>query len=480
MWKLTPTIGRGGNAKNAINLTYNITPIGTVGTDSVLVKLQYPNSTKIEQTVPVANGAFSAKWNGLGWTDYRNRLANFVANDPRVITMSGYPVALSDLSGSWAVFTVDVNTNAAKDKAISMTANRVVITKIDPNPVKNGQAFKATVQLQDMNGQPITASSAFSVRLEKEYGTALTGTTVDAIIPAGSSITTVSGLIMATASKNNQLRADTLGGSANWQPTLSSAFSVVDPVPAVQSSNIVFSNVNPTSMTLTWTNGSAGNQILLAKAENLLEETEFPTNTMTYVANKNFGSGSSIGNATVLYKGNGTTIDVSGLSPNTNYYFYVLAYSGSDGYENYKNTAASKNPNSQMTTGSTDDDVAFGSNNTRTDSKAIGTNTPVTGTISSSTDEDWFNFSVTNATPNVRAQLYNLPSNYNIEVYDASGRRIRRGIRTTTGSEGPVVNNLPAGTYTVRIYSADGSNSTTNTYTLKVGTKSNEIFSVTP
>lgn len=476
-----PTIGRGGNAKNAVNLTYNITPIGTIGNDSVLVKFQYSSPSTYEQVTPVVNGAFPAKWNGLGWTDYRSRLANFAIATPRVITMTGFPVAMSDLSGVWGIFTVNANTTPAKDAAISMTANRVVVTKIEPETVKNGQAFKATVQLQDMNGQPITVATPFNIRIEKEYGTA-TIATVDAIIPAGSSMTTVTGLTATgTSGSNHQLRADTVGGSANWQPTLSPVFAVVDVAPAVQSSNITFSNITSTSMTLTWIkDGGTLNQIVLAKAESLMDSTKFPVNTVTYVANKNFGSGSSLGDATVLYKGSTNTIDVTGLSPNTNYYFYVLAYSGGEGYENYKTSSATQNPNAQMTTGSTDDDVAFGTNNTRTTSKTIGTNTPVTGTIGSSTDEDWFNFSVTSASPNVRTQLYGLANNYNIEVYDINGRRIRRGIRTATGSEGPVVNDLPAGTYTIRVYSADGSYSSANTYTLKVGTKSSEIFSVTP
>jgi hypothetical protein len=484
--EVDPTIGRGGNAKNAVNVTWNIAPQGTVLNDSVLVKFQYTYSTSLEQTLPVTNGAFPAKWNGNSWTDYRDRLATFTVAPTRVVTMSGYPVSLTDATGDWGLFTVDANTNAAKDKAISVTANKVVITKIDPSDVIKDRAFKVTVQLQDKNGQPITATSPFNVRVEKEYGSgALSPSLADAIIPVGSSMTTITGVSLGTPTKDIQLRADTLGGSGNWQPTLSNPFSVLDELPAIQLSDIAFSNVKGTSMTISWKNNdvAAQNTIVLAKAESFMDtKTEFPVNTNTYVANANFGSGSSIGNATVIYKGSTSgsstaSMNVTGLSPNTTYYFYVLAYTGNEGNENYKTESV---PASQKTTGSTDDDVAFGSNNTRETSKAIGTNTPVTGTIGSATDEDWFNFSVTNATPNVRAQLSGLPNNYNIELYDASGRRIRRGIRANNGAEGPVVNNLPAGTYTIRVYSADGSNSATGTYTLKVATKSSEIFSVTP
>jgi hypothetical protein len=158
----------------------------------------------------------------------------------------------------------------------------------------------------------------------------------------------------------------------------------------------------------------------------------------------------------------------------------VFEYNGAIGTENYKTTAAKQNPNAQTTTGTIDDDATLGSNDTESTSKSIGTNTPVRGTIKSATDVDWFNFTVTNASPNVRAILNGLPADYNVEIYDTDGTRMRRGIRVSTNPEAQVINYLPAGTYLVKIYGVDGAFDATNTYTLKVNTKSDEIFSVTP
>lgn len=478
-----PTIGRAGNPKNAVDVLYTFTPVGTNVNDSLKVKYQWASNLEGNgQQATVTNGSFPAKWENGVWNDYRNKLSTFTSANPRVLTMSGFPVANpTALKGEWAIFNATAKTDVAKNKAISQTENKVVITKINPTPVELNKPFRVTVQLQDQYGQPITASSAFAVSVNQEIGSATLSANITGVITAGNSMVELTG-IYTGAGANVQLKADTTGGSDNWQPTVSNLYNVLAATPSVQATNITLTNITNTTATINWINGNPTNALIVIKADTLLiEGKEYPVSGTSYTANSLFGAGSPLGDAVVINKATTSgAFTVKGLSPNTKYYVYAFAFSGSNGTENYKITPASGNPKILNTTGSTDDDVAFGGNDTRTTSKTIGTNTPVTGTIGSSTDEDWFNFSVTSASPNVRTQLYGLANNYNVEVYDMAGRRIRRGIRTATGSEGPVVNDLPAGTYTVRIYSADGSYSSTNTYTLKVGTKSSEIFSVTP
>lgn len=479
-----PTVGKAGNPKNAVDVLYTFTPVGTDANDSLKVKFQWtPTLEGNGQLASITNASFPAKWENNSWVDYRNRLLTFTSANPRVLTMSGFPVANpAALKGEWAIFNATANTNVAKDNAISKTANKVVITKINPNPVALNKPFKVTVQLQDQYGQPITVTSPFYVTVSQEIGTATLSANITGVITAGNSYVELTGLYTGAGSKI-QLKADTTNSSDNWQPQVSSLFNVLSADPTSQASAITLTNIANTSATIDWTNGSSTTTLIVIKADTLLiEGQEYPVSGTSYTANSLFGAGSPLGNAVVLYNSTNLVngLDVKGLSPNTTYYVYAFTFTGSIGTENYKLSPASGNPKILNTTGSTDDDVAFGTNNTRATSKTIGTNTPVTGTIGTSTDEDWFNFSVTSTAPNVKSQLYGLGNNYNLEVYDAAGRRIRRGIRTATGSEGPVVNGLPAGTYTVRIYSADGSYSSTNTYTLKVGTKSSEIFSVTP
>lgn len=479
-----PTIGRVGNPKNAVDVLYTFTPVGTNVNDSLKAKYQWAATLEGNGlAATVTNGTFPAKWENGVWNDYRNKLATFTSASPRILLMSGFPIANpTALKGEWAIFNATANTDAAKDKAISKTENKVVITKINPTPVELNKPFKVTVQLQDQYGQPITVSAPFAITVSQEINPSsatLTGTTLTGVITAGNSIVELTG-VYSSAGANVQLKADTTGGSDNWQPTVSNPYNVLSAAPSVQATNILLTNITNTTATISWTNTSS--TLIVIKADTLLiEGQEYPVSGTSYAANSLFGAGSPLGNAVVINKVTSTTpFTVKGLSPNTKYYVYAFAFNGANGTENYMLIPALGNPKILNTTGTTDDDLSLGTNNTRLTSKTIGTNTPVTGTINSSSDEDWFNFSVTSTSPNVRTQLSGLANNYNIEVYDASGRRIRRGIRTATGSEGPVVNDLPAGTYTVRIYSADGSYSATNTYTLKVGTKSSEIFSVTP
>jgi len=75
-----------------------------------------------------------------------------------------------------------------------------------------------------------------------------------------------------------------------------------------------------------------------------------------------------------------------------------------------------------------------------------------------------------------------LPGNYTLELYDMTGRRIRRSTLNGKSSEAVLANDLPAGTYTVRIFSADGSYWTKSgeEYILQVNTYGSEIYSVTP
>jgi hypothetical protein len=482
-----PTIGRNGNPKNSVNALWTITPQGANISDSVKMIFQWPATMEQSGTggqIALANASFPARWNGSNWIDYRNNLLSYtIVPDPRILTMSSYAVTnLTNLTGGWAVFDAAANTNAAKDSAISIGYNKVVITSITPTPIKLQQAFKVTVELQNQYGQPILAgANGFGISLKLHQGAAtLTGSPVTALIPANQSSITLSGLTLTTTGgANHQLLADTNGTSTTWQPSLSQLFSVLGTDPATQATTISFTNVANTSMTIQWTLGTSC--IVVMKADSLLTADEFPVNGTTYDANTIYGAGSSIGNAVVIYKGATSPVNVTGLAPNTKYFVYVFAYNGSDGFENYKTTAAPQNPNSQNTTGSYDDDVTYGSNDTRQTSKAIGTNTPIKGTIKSPTDVDWFNFTVTSASPNIRGTLIltGINGNYDVELYNMAGRRIRRGIRTGSSNEAQVINNLPAGTYTVKIMGVGGSYDSSNPYTLEINTKSSEIFSVT-
>jgi hypothetical protein len=188
-----------------------------------------------------------------------------------------------------------------------------------------------------------------------------------------------------------------------------------------------------------------------------------------------------------VYKGletGGTAVTISGLAPNTIYYFRGFSYGAAvAGTEKYLTFASALNPVNFTTGGSStyDDDTDYGTNNTMATAKPIGANSPIKGTIKSATDEDWFSFTITNSAPNLRARLTlsAFLGNYNVELYNVDGRRLRRGTRLTNNNENQVINDLEPGTYLVRILGVDGAFDATNYYTLQLTTDGNEIYSVT-
>jgi len=474
---VNPTVGKGGDPTKPLLALWTITPEGGEINDSIKVRFEW--SSTIEQIAPSSGTTFPAKWGGNSWVDYRNNI--YVGS--QVLYTNAYPIkGSSALNGDWAIFVADNSTDTAKDNAIKVNTLKLVITEIEPNPVVLGQAFKVTVQLQNQYGQAVTVNSPLSFNLSLLLGSG-TFTSINDVIPIGQSYITLQGLSITTsAGGNHQFKVVPTVPSIDTLGSVSQLFDVLPAAPTSQATALTFTNITPTTATISWTNGNGAARIVLIKPDTLLRLTEYPLNGETYYGNTIVGLGSNLGAATVLYNGTGSSINVVGLAPNTKYYVYVFEYNGTDGNEHYRTIAAAGNPKSFETTGSYDDDVTFGPNNTRALSKAIGTNVPVRGTVKSSTDEDWFNFSVASTTPNVRVKLTNLAGDYTLEFYDTTGRRIRRSTLSGKSSEAAVVNGLPAGTYTVRIFSADGSywTKTGDEYILQVSTYGSEIYSVTP
>lgn len=488
--KVNPVYGRGGDPTRFIQALWTISTTGTAPGDSLTAIFgwgtDHDNSILASfedyYTIP-------ARWDNTAWRDYSSAVStagSYAVGTPHTVTMTGqYIYAIDDdsLSGEWAVFDADPGTAAGITAALATNLDKVVITDISPNPVASGFPFTITAQLQDQYGNPkqvATGDGAQTVSVVTNLGSALTGTTVTGVIPEGSNSIAITGVTISATngSSGNQLKATVSPGT--YQAGISEKLDVIADLPASQANTITLTTGSSANTSLTMGVTSTPSCIVVARAGSAI--SDLPADGTTYIANSIFGAGSIIGDGAVVYKG--TTVanlEVTGLAPNTTYHFRAFAYNGSDGNEKYMTFPAANNPKSTTTSGTgVDDDVIFGSNDTWATSKTIGTNASITGTINSSTDDDWFNFSVTDAAPNIKIRLTGLPADYNIEIYDENQVMIRRGIRTSTGSEGPVINALPPGTYTVKVYGKDGVYSATDTYTLKVTTKGSEIYSITP
>ncbi|HNZ71944.1 MAG TPA: T9SS type A sorting domain-containing protein, partial [Prolixibacteraceae bacterium] len=71
-----------------------------------------------------------------------------------------------------------------------------------------------------------------------------------------------------------------------------------------------------------------------------------PFNWTTYTANAEYKKGSAIGTWYCIYNGTGTSVEVTGLSPNTTYWVAVFDYQGEPGFETYSIAGGEGNPES--------------------------------------------------------------------------------------------------------------------------------------
>lgn len=96
--------------------------------------------------------------------------------------------------------------------------------------------------------------------------------------------------------------------------------------PTTAASNLIFSDVKPIRMKLSWTSGDGENRIVVAKAGSA--PTGTPSDGSSYTANAAYGSGTALGDGFVVYNGNGNTVTVTALSASTTYYFAIYEYNG--------------------------------------------------------------------------------------------------------------------------------------------------------
>jgi endonuclease G, mitochondrial len=129
------------------------------------------------------------------------------------------------------------------------------------------------------------------------------------------------------------------GNNANNTAFISSlrAASVVNE-PTVQASNVAFSSVGTTSLTVNWTSGNGSGRVVQIRESGPVNSS--PADGTSYPANPVFGNGAQTGAGDfVVYAGSGNSVNVTGLKPNTFYYFAVSEFNGSGSGTDYLTTA---------------------------------------------------------------------------------------------------------------------------------------------
>lgn len=88
--------------------------------------------------------------------------------------------------------------------------------------------------------------------------------------------------------------------------------------PTVQASNITFPSIGLNTMTISWTNGNGTGRIVKMNTVNTFTD---PVDLNSYTANSLYSGGEQ-----VIFNGTGNTVNVTGLTPNTQYFVKIYEY----------------------------------------------------------------------------------------------------------------------------------------------------------
>ncbi len=156
----------------------------------------------------------------------------------------------------------------------------------------------------------------------------------------------------------------------------------------------------------------------------------------------------------------GTSYNLTGLTSGTTYNWRVKT--------NCSSTNSSAYAQSSFTTTVVSACVNnYEPNETLSAARAISTNVVYNAGIGSSTDQDYYKFTI-NGTNNVVITLQNLPKDYDLELLNSSGTVLSRSSAGGTSNETITYNNLAAGTYYIRVYGYSGNFDLNTCYALKV------------
>lgn len=113
--------------------------------------------------------------------------------------------------------------------------------------------------------------------------------------------------------------------------------------PSVQASDLQFSAVGPTSVTLSWSNGDGERRLVFAREGGPVSFT--PQDGVWYDRDEAFGTSTEYGDGNYsVYMGSDSSVSVTGLDPETAYHFQVFEFNGNGTERVYNVSTAANNP----------------------------------------------------------------------------------------------------------------------------------------
>lgn len=120
---------------------------------------------------------------------------------------------------------------------------------------------------------------------------------------------------------------------------------------------------------------------------------------------------------------------------------------------------------------------SYESNETLATAKSLTVNTNYTAMKICPNDVDWFKFTNASNQRSIRVRIYNLPADYDLQLYSANGTLIGSSANGGTANEGVYYNNAPVGTYYARVFGYNGASSNT-AYAIRCERQKNNYTSI--
>jgi hypothetical protein len=261
------------------------------------------------------------------------------ANTKVVDASTGTGTFTSSLSGLAAVTTYYVRAYAINSAGTSY-GNNETFTTLANAPTVTTTAISSISGATASGGGNVTSDGGSAI-IERGivYSTSSNPTTadtkiIDGLTTTGSFTSSLTGLTALTTYYVRAYATNNIGTSYGSEVS----FTTISAIPSTQASNVSFSNITLSGMTINFTAGDGANSIVVVKATSAVNSN--PVNSTTYTANTTFGSGTQIGTGNfVVYAGTGNSVSITGLTAGTTYHVAVYAYNGSGGTENYLATA---------------------------------------------------------------------------------------------------------------------------------------------
>ncbi|MCA0447396.1 MAG: T9SS type A sorting domain-containing protein [Bacteroidetes bacterium] len=220
---------------------------------------------------------------------------------------------------------------ASGNNIISVTASALAFT-VEPGSLnKKGIVVSPSPEVRaiDANGNlDVDFTSAIVI----SSATTLDGSATTSV-PATAGVSVFSNLVFSGTGSETVLNANSDG----LTQATSSSINVYEVAaePTVSASVLAFSTIGNQSFKMTFNKGNGTSRLVVARKNQVVNQA--PADEQSYTGNSVFGTGTNLGEGNfILSSGSDTSFSVTGLEPDSTYYFEVFEFNGTGLTANYQ------------------------------------------------------------------------------------------------------------------------------------------------